>query len=212
MVEAALNYGSGLYSMVKGYNSFVGSSLDKAEATDYKVVDSAKPVIQKLERPINFADNILCQGLDIVESKVPSIKSTPEELKQELGKTYEAVKSYAQIDSRVEAAKSYGSSKYESVKGSITDFAEKSSATPVGQTIVRSMSSAIDLADKALDSVLPPAEDEKAQEGESNPEDGVVLKATKVSHKLKVRLSQYDIFILKRALDLLPQMNTLTSN
>jgi len=214
MVGAVISYGSGLYSSVKGYNSFVGSSLDKAEATAHKVVDSAKPVIQKFERPINFADNILCQGLDLVESKVPSIKSTPEELKIELGKTYEAVKSYGSstFETQVESVKSYGSSKYEYVKESITELADKSSSTPVGQTVVRSMSTAMDLANKALDSILPPGEDEKEQSQESNLEDGVVVKVTKISNKLRNRLSHYDIFVLKRALDLLPQMNKLTSN
>lgn len=51
VVQSALGYASGFYTRVKGYNPTLESGLSVAEHTVQLVADSAKPVIQKLERP-----------------------------------------------------------------------------------------------------------------------------------------------------------------
>jgi len=54
VVKSALGIATGLYSRVKESNPIVGSSLSRAEQTVLLVADSAKPVIQKLEKPSEF--------------------------------------------------------------------------------------------------------------------------------------------------------------
>ena len=51
VVKSALGFATGFYSRVKGSNPIVGSGLSRAEQTVLLVADSAKPVIQKLEKP-----------------------------------------------------------------------------------------------------------------------------------------------------------------
>ena len=51
VVKSALDYASGFYSRVKGYNPTIESGLSRAEQTVLLVADTAKPVIQKLEKP-----------------------------------------------------------------------------------------------------------------------------------------------------------------
>ena len=54
VVKSALGYATGFYSRVKGSNPIVGSGLSRAEQTVLLVADSAKPVIQKLEKPSKY--------------------------------------------------------------------------------------------------------------------------------------------------------------
>ena len=51
VVKSAIDYASGFYTRVKGYNPTIESGLSRAEQTVLLVADSAKPVIQKLEKP-----------------------------------------------------------------------------------------------------------------------------------------------------------------
>lgn len=51
VVQSALGYASGIYTRVKGYNPTIGSGFSMAESTAQLVADTAKPVIQKLEKP-----------------------------------------------------------------------------------------------------------------------------------------------------------------
>lgn len=59
-------------------------TLQTAENTAHKAVDIAKPyaapVIKNFEGPIKKVDDVLCSGLDYVESKVPSVKLPPKEV------------------------------------------------------------------------------------------------------------------------------------
>ena len=54
VVKSALDYASGFYTYVKGYNPTLESGLSKAEQTVLLVADSAKPVIQKFEKPSEY--------------------------------------------------------------------------------------------------------------------------------------------------------------
>lgn len=54
VVKSALGYASGFYSRVKGYNHTLESGFSVAEQTVQLVADSAKPVIQKLEKPSEY--------------------------------------------------------------------------------------------------------------------------------------------------------------
>lgn len=54
VVKSALGYASGFYTRVKGYNPTLESGFSRAEQTVLLVADTAKPVIQKLEKPSKY--------------------------------------------------------------------------------------------------------------------------------------------------------------
>lgn len=47
-----------------------------------KITPLAQPVTSRLEGPIKKVDEMLCSGLDYVETKVPCVKLPPGEVKQ----------------------------------------------------------------------------------------------------------------------------------
>jgi len=200
VVKSALGIATGLYSRVKESNPIVGSGLSRAEQTVLLVADSAKPVIQKLEKPINYADSLVCHGLDKLEENLPIVKKSPEEIKASGWVTYESVKTY-------------GWSQVENVKNYVTSTAEKASSTSYGQVVIRSVDSALQLTESALDNYLPPGEGEQTgQDDEDVQENGpvdqvtpsrLVRKASRVSDKMRRRLIRTDLLLMKRALGLL---------
>lgn len=100
VVESTLQTAQGIYEKVKDYNSVTNWTLQTAENTAHKAVDIAKPyaapVIKNFEGPIKKVDDVLCSGLDYVESKVPSVKLPPKEI-------YESTKQF--VTPAVETAK-----------------------------------------------------------------------------------------------------------
>jgi len=208
VVKSALGYASGFYSRVKGYNPTLESGLSRAEQTVLLVADSAKPVIQKLEKPINYADSLVCQGLDKLEEKVPSIKKSPDELKSAGWGTYEAIKSY-------------GTDRLESLRSYVTTQATNASETQVAHVVIRSLDSALELADQAMDNYLPLGQDEqegesdggqKSEDGQPPTTAGIVEKAGRVSDKMRKRLLRTDLLLMKRALGLLAPVKELAGH
>jgi hypothetical protein len=63
VVKSAIGYASGFYTRVKGYNPTLESGLSRAEQTVLLVADSAKPVIQKLEKPSKYIFPVLSQPI-----------------------------------------------------------------------------------------------------------------------------------------------------
>lgn len=61
-------------------------TFSTAESTVNKAVEVGKPiatpVVKNLEGPIKRVDEMLCTGLDYVESKVPAVKLPPSEVKK----------------------------------------------------------------------------------------------------------------------------------
>ena len=53
-------------------------TFEQAETSFYTVVDSASTAVFLFQTPLKGIDRLLCQSLDFVESKVPSINLPPE--------------------------------------------------------------------------------------------------------------------------------------
>lgn len=68
----------------KDYNSATHWTCTTAETVVNKAVEVGKPIatpiVQSLEGPIKKVDDILCSGLDYVETKVPAVKLPPTEV------------------------------------------------------------------------------------------------------------------------------------
>jgi len=201
VVKSALGIATGIYTRVKEASPLVGSALTRGEHTVLLVAETAKPVVQKFEKPINYADSLLVQGLDKLEEKVPAIKKSPEELKNAGWGTYVALKDY-------------GSSKIDGIKSFVTSQADKASATTVGQIVCRSLEKSLEMTEHALDNYLPPGEgEEPAEELEpvDNPTpDRIVRRITRVSDKMRRRIVRTDLVLMKRALGLLRPVKELT--
>lgn len=136
---------------------------------------------------------------------MPSIRKSPEELKNAGWGTFEAIKSYG--TSQIDALRSYVSAQATSV-----------SETPAAQVVVRSVDSALELAEQALDNYLPLGQDEESdgqgsdhKQGEGPPNtQRIVERAGRVSDKMRKRLLRSDLLLLKRALGLLTPIREVT--
>ncbi|KAG5873954.1 hypothetical protein JTB14_001602 [Gonioctena quinquepunctata] len=84
VIESTIETATSIYGKVKDYNSVTNWTLSTAESTVNMAVEVGKPiatpVIKNLEGPIKKVDNVLCTGLDYVESKVPAVKKRPSEM------------------------------------------------------------------------------------------------------------------------------------
>lgn len=138
---------------------------------------------------------MVCHGLDKLEEKVPAIKKSPDELKTAGWGTYEAIRSY-------------GTQRLDSIKDYVTSQVEKASSTAYAQAVLKTVDTAVDLTDHAIDMYLPPSEEEKENEGDGDKVNGgphanddsteqnfekLALKVTHLSGKVRRRLPRYDL-------------------
>lgn len=73
MVNFAISMGYTQYDKLKSSNVTVGNIMSKAEVWTAYLWEKVQPVIEKLQDPINKADQIACNTLDFVEGKIKSI-------------------------------------------------------------------------------------------------------------------------------------------
>jgi len=199
VVASALVFATDRYERIKGYNELVGSTLARAEQSVAYVAETAKPVVLKLEKPITYADQYVCQGLDKLEAKVPVIKKSPEEIYSSGWGKFEEVKKMG--SDKVQVLRDYG---FEKVNTAL--------ATPYGQAVVKSMDTAMDMTESAVDHYLPAADDEPqtTTPGEAR-ERNVVQRMSSLSEKMRRRMyrqamGQMSVF-QKRSQDALQRMS-----
>lgn len=122
-VEQTIQTVHDIYEKVKDYNSVTNWTLQTAEDTVNKAVEVGKPyatpVIKNLEGPIKKVDDVLCSGLDYVETKVPAVKLPPKEI-------YTNTKDYvsSHVSPAVETAKSYAEPAVKTAKDLIEPVVE----------------------------------------------------------------------------------------
>lgn len=84
MVHSAIEKTGSTYSYVKDSHHLVNWALSYAEAGLHYATATATPLAapfaKKFEGQINAVDQKLCQGLDIVEQKVPIVKQPPQQV------------------------------------------------------------------------------------------------------------------------------------
>lgn len=87
VVHSAIEKTGSTYSYVKDSHHLVNWALSYAEAgLNYATATAtplAAPLAKKFEGQINAVDQKLCQGLDIVEQKVPIVKQPPQQVKSQ---------------------------------------------------------------------------------------------------------------------------------
>lgn len=84
VVHSAIEKTGSTYSYVKDSHHLVNWALSYAEAglnyATATAVPLAAPLAKKFEGQINAVDQKLCEGLNIVEQKVPIVKQPPQQV------------------------------------------------------------------------------------------------------------------------------------
>lgn len=84
VVHSAIEKTGSTYSYVKDSHHLVNWALSYAEAGLHYATATAAPLAvplaKKFEGQINAVDQKLCEGLDIVEQKVPIVKKPPQQV------------------------------------------------------------------------------------------------------------------------------------
>lgn len=76
MVNFAVSMGFTQYDKLKSSNVTVGQVMSRAESLAAYFWTKVQPIVEKLQDPINKADQLACDTLDFVEVKLRSMKLT----------------------------------------------------------------------------------------------------------------------------------------
>lgn len=209
VVNSAFGQLTSLYTGVKSHNRLLRFTLETAEGGVNVVVDRARPVVAKFDKPIGALNTIACQQLDKLEHDYPIImKPTDVVIKETKQLCDNAVKP---IVERVSAVKQYGVDKVVGVKTYTTDKiygvkeyslntlssvgeigvkqAERVMETTICRQVVTGLDAALDIADKYVDAYLPEAESDRASEAAAPSEQKQVMcKARSIGNKVRRRM------------------------
>lgn len=148
---------------------------------------------------VSFADGLVCQGLDKLEEKVPAIKKSPDEVNFRVLLLCNSSNLFILFTTRlqlktvgwekIEEIKDYGNSKVDSIKAYGYQRVNDALHSAYALAVMKSMDSAIDLTEHALDTYLPAAEGEEFSQDPSAKEDqNVIQRAQHLSNKMRNRM------------------------
>jgi len=88
VVNTTLHLGTNLYCNIKHWNPYLETTLSATEQMAIYVASTStmKSVVNNMEKPVIFIDGLAADGLQMLESKYPSIRMTPQDLKEEAHK------------------------------------------------------------------------------------------------------------------------------
>lgn len=136
-----------------GHNSIFNWALRTAEDAVHLAVNTAAPIVSRLETPIHYVDQTLCSGIDKLEAKAPIIKVQPQEIFQQARtKVVDVVQPTL---SRVCSIKVAGQQKASSLKDLSWQKANEVLATQYGSMAVNGVDSTSALAERLLDYYFP---------------------------------------------------------
>ncbi|XP_020294050.1 lipid storage droplets surface-binding protein 2-like isoform X2 [Pseudomyrmex gracilis] len=194
VIHSAIEKTGSTYSYVKDSHHLVNWALNYAEAglntATAKAATLAAPLTKKFEGQISAVDQKLCQGLDIVEQKVPIVKEPPQQI-------YDAVKAVMQSSlqptiEKLNAAKESATQQASTLKeisiakaNELLDAKNTSESScarfiPSGEKTVQVVDNTSELVNRLLDRYFPPVEGKE----ESTPEP-VSAEENKVLHILQ---------------------------
>lgn len=205
IINSAIGLATNGYSRIKGYNGLVSATLSRAEQSISYLATSAKPVIEVLEKPISIADNFACQGLDKLQEKVPAIKKSPEEIKDETKKLLEG------SVSRFGDMRKYGNDKIRGIKDYGYNKVHDVFDSPYIKAFLKSIDTAIDLTNNAVDHYLPAAANEPRVDDEENKgHQTIVVRMSQLSDKMRRRM--YNQFLSKWLPMVFSRVNNVKAN
>lgn len=125
-------------------------------------VSTAAPLVQKLDKPIQYVDHHLCTGMDKLEAKAPIIKEQPGEIfNQARSKVVDIVQPKIQ---KVCSLKSAGQQRAASLKELSWQKANEVLATQYGSMAVNGVDTTSALAERLLDYYFPKEENDSEED------------------------------------------------
>jgi len=202
LVNSAIGLATDGYSRLKSYNTLISATLSRAEQSILFMASTAKPMIEKFEKPISFADSMACQGLDKLQEKVPAIKKSPEELKDETKKLFSG------SVERIEGMRRYSTDALYGVK----DYGFSKVNGVLDSSYVRafrkSIDTAIDLTNSAIDHYLPASANEPKVD--QSKDQTIVVRMSSLSDKMRHRM--YEQLTTKLIPNVMQTVNSFKSN
>ncbi|XP_012222221.1 lipid storage droplets surface-binding protein 2 isoform X2 [Linepithema humile] len=181
VIHSAIEKTGSTYSYVKDSHHLVNWALRYAEAGLYYATATAAPITvplaKKFEGQISAVDQKLCEGLDIVEQKVPIVKKPPQQI-------YDAAKAVMSSSvqptiEKLNAAKESATQQASTLKEISIAKANELLNTEYGNKAVQGVDNTSVLVNRLLDHYFP------SVEGEENAPNPISADENKVLHALQ---------------------------
>lgn len=186
MVHSAIEKTGSTYSYVKDSHYLINWALSYAEAglhyASATAAPLAAPLAHKFEGQINAVDQKLCEGLDVVEQKVPLMTQPPQQI-------YDAAKAIMSssvqptID-KLHAAKESASQQVSTLKTISIEKANELLNTQCGSKAVQSVDNTSVLINRLLDRYFPPVAPETEEPAPVSADENKVLHAVQTIGQL----------------------------
>jgi len=145
IVNSAIGFATDTYSRVKNSNGLINATLTSAEQSFYFLANTAKPVLDKFEKPISAADSFACQNFDYFQKKVTVTNKTPEDIRVEGKRLFDL--SVAQF----QGIRLYGNAKIGEIRDYGLNKVNNALESSYVKALVRSVDTAIYLTENAVD-------------------------------------------------------------
>ncbi|XP_054273498.1 lipid storage droplets surface-binding protein 2 [Macrosteles quadrilineatus] len=160
VMESAWNTSYNIYDRMKNANGLANWTLSTAEGAVHLAVETIAPVANRLSTPIHVVDMKLCQGLDILEQKVPIVKEQPQQI---LESTKDLVSSKV-VQPVMQTASAAKQVNVASLKDLSWSKANEILETRYGNMALQGLDSTSSVANTYLDYYLPEEEEEEDNE------------------------------------------------
>lgn len=189
IVQSAIEKTGSTYSYVKDSHHLINWALNYAEAGLHYATATAAPIAvpiaKKFEGSINTVDQKLCQGLDIVEQKVPIVKQPPT-------KIYDAAKhvmnsSLQPTIEKLMSAKDSATTQATALKDISVNKANEILSTHYGSMAVQGVDNTSVLVNRLLDHYFPPVEGEEEKPAPISADENKVLHAVQTIGQLSTK-------------------------
>lgn len=180
LVETGVKTAGKVYYNLKQRNGLFTWSFNTAEGVIFAAVETVRPAVKIIEGPLHRIDQILCNSLDIVEQRVPSVYLPPQMMFNNT-KDYMADHLVQPVLKRAGSMKQIGIAALDS---------------PFSTYAADRIDGAIDVADKYVEKYLPSEDHVDSAISEDDNESKAIHtfhKGQRFSRKLKRRLTQRTI-------------------
>ncbi|EZA55192.1 Lipid storage droplets surface-binding protein [Ooceraea biroi] len=189
VVHSAIEKTGSTYSYVKDSHHLVNWALSYAEAgLNYATATAAPitaPLAKKFEGQISAVDQKLCEGLDIVEQKVPIVKEPPQQI-YDAAKAVMSSKLQPTIE-KLNSAKDSATQQASTLKETSIAKANELLNTQYGNMAVQGVDNTSVLLTRLLDYYFPPVEGEENTPAPVSAEENKVMHAVQTIGQLSTK-------------------------
>ncbi|KAK9294214.1 hypothetical protein QLX08_011105 [Tetragonisca angustula] len=189
VVHSAIEKTESTYTYLKDSNHLINWALNHAEAGLHYATATAVPLTvplaKKFEEQISVVDQKLCEGLNIVEEKMPIVKQPPQQI-------YDAAKAVmnSSLQSTVDklhAARESATHQASTLKEISIKKANELLNTEYGNKAVQSIDDIGVLINALLDRYFPPAEGEENMPAPVSAEENKILHSVQLAGQLSTK-------------------------